>query len=215
MTARANASGGNRRSAWRSEILRRVQQMEIRRQIRHNRIRKAGMHLILEGRLRASIPALLPEYAKVLLGSALGFWIITWLLSYLFGVKPLYSLMAFGFFYSTQATYYTYRLSVDPTFKIPKCGCAGTAKDNSEVVLRSSASGRLKVPTAALGALMYAVLAFLVLEGHLLAATLATLLAVSVSAYLGYVMVVRLSALCSNCINIAVVNLLILWRLLT
>lgn len=213
MTMTANESGRNR-TAWQSEIMRRVRQTEARRQITHNSIRKAGVHLIREARARAGIPALLPEYAKVLLGSALGFWIITWLLSYLFGVKPLYSLMAFGFFYSTQAAYYTYKLSVDPTFKIPRCGCAGTAKDNSEVVLRSSASGTLKVPSAALGAAMYAALAFLLLEGHLLAASFVVMLAVAVSAYLGYVMVVRLSALCSNCINIAAVNLLLLWRLL-
>jgi uncharacterized membrane protein len=172
------------------------------------------MRFVLEGRVRAGIPALLPEYAKLLLGSALGFWIIAWLLSHVIHATPLYTLIAFGFFYSTQATYYTYRLSVDPGFRIPKCGCAGAAMDDSEVVLSSTASGSLRVPGAALGAVMYAVLAVLVLEGHLVAAMLAIILAVSVSAFLGYVMIVRLSALCSTCINIAAVNLLILWRLL-
>jgi uncharacterized membrane protein len=212
MTTSAGPSRGHG-SAW-GELLHRVQEKDIRRQIAYNRVRKAGIRLLLEGWVRAGIPALLPSYAKALLGSAIGFWIIAWLLSHGIHAKPLYTLTAFGFFYSAQASYYTYRLSVDPAFRIPRCGCAGAAKDDSEVVLRSSRSAMWRVPNAVFGAVTYAVLAALVIEGHLLAAMLVAVVVVSVSAYLGYVMVVRLSALCSACINVAAVNLLILWNLL-
>ncbi|MEO8564124.1 MAG: vitamin K epoxide reductase family protein [bacterium] len=214
MTTSANASHEHR-STWRSELLRHVQKKEIRRQIAHNRVRKAGMRFLLTSRARARTPALLPEYAKVLLGSALGLWIITWMLSHVAHAAPLYTLTAFGFFYSAQASYYTYRLSVDPAFRIPRCGCAGATKDDSEVVLRSGGSGVLKVPSAALGAVLYAALAVLAHQGDLRAATGVAMLAVSVSAYLGYLMVVRISALCSTCINVASVNLLILWQLVS
>jgi uncharacterized membrane protein len=164
--------------------------------------------------MRVGIPALLPEYLKTLLGSVLGFWIITALQSYFFHAEPLYTLAAFGLFYSLQSTYHKHRLSVDPSYKIPKCGCAGAGKDGSEVVLRSKESAILEVPNAALGAMLYAVLVLLVYGHHVGAAMVTAILAVSVSAYLGYVMVVRVAALCSNCINIAALNLLILWQLL-
>lgn len=213
MTARADATVSTR-SRWWGDVMRRVQERDIRRQITHERIRKAGLRFLREGRARAGIPALLPEYGKMLVGSALGFWIITWAFAHFVHVEPLYTLIAFGLIYSTQSSYYTYRLSRDPTFRIPRCGCAGAARDDSEVVLRSGASGMLKVPNAAWGALFYSALPWLVLEGHMVAAVLATMLAVLVSAYLAYVMVVRLAALCPNCINMAAVNLLILSQLL-
>ena len=212
MTTSASTSHA-RHSRWGDEIVRRVQEQEIRRRITHNRVRKAGIRLLREARVRAGVPALLPDYAKALLGSALGFWIIAWVLSHALHAKPLYTLLTFGFFYSAQAAYYTYRLSVDPTFRIPRCGCAGAGRDDSEVVLRSRQSTMWRIPNAALGVVTYSVLAVLAFQGHLAVATVVAALAVAASAYLGYVMVVRLSALCSTCVNIAAVNLMLLWQL--
>ena len=202
-----------RRSRWGEEILRRVQEQDIRRQIRHDRVRKAAIRLLRDARVRVGVPDLLPDYAKALLGSTLGFWIIAWVLSHTLHAKPLYTFLTFGFIYSTQAAYYTYRLSIDPTFRIPRCGCAGAGRDDSEVVLRSRQSLMWKIPNVALGVLTYAALAVLTFQGHLVAATAVAVLAVAGSAYLGYVMVVRLSALCSTCVNIAAVNLMILSQL--
>jgi uncharacterized membrane protein len=202
------------RAGWLDEIGRRAREAEARQQIQYDHARQAGLHWWHGSRLRAGMPALLPDYLKTLIGSMLGFWIITALLAYFFHAKPIYTLAAFGLLYSFQSTYYTIRLAADPTYKIPKCGCAGAWKDSSEIVLRSQVSAMLGIPKSALGAVLYLVLIGLVYGGHPGAATFAVILAVAVSAYLGYVMVVKLAALCTNCINVAALNLLLLWHVL-
>jgi uncharacterized membrane protein len=201
------------RAGWWDAMARRVREKEIGRQILHDRFRRAFARLRLQVRTRAGFPALLPELLKTLLGSILGFWILTALLSCFLRVKPVYALIAFGIFYSLQSTYYKYRLSGDPSYRIPRCGCGGAAKDGSEVVLRSKQSAILMVPTSALGTALYVVLLASVLGGHAGAAKVAAILAVSASAYLGYVMVARIGALCSNCVNVAALNVLVLWQL--
>lgn len=202
------------RAGWLDEVVRRASEQEARQEIQYNHARQVGMRWWLGSRMRAGLPALLPDYVKILLGSMLGFWLITALLAHFFHASPIYTLAAFGLLYSLQSTYYTIRLAGDPTYKIPKCGCAGAGKDSSEVVLRSRESATLSVPNCALGAVLYMVLMLLVYGGQAGAATLAAILAAAVSGYLGYVMVVRLAALCSNCINIAALNLLLLWQVL-
>ena len=100
-----------RQAGWLSQISRRVREREIRRQILYNRLGNQVAH---------RFPTLLPEFLKMLLGSLIGFWIITALLAYIPHAQPLYTLPLFGLLFSLQATYYKYRLARDPGYKIPK-----------------------------------------------------------------------------------------------
>jgi uncharacterized membrane protein len=184
-----------------STIARRAREREIQRQIGYNRIRRAAV-----GRL----PTLLPDYLRMLLGSLLGFAVLAELLRYFADVPPLYLLPAFGLLYSTQASFYKYKLAADPDFKVPTCGCAGAANDKTEAVLRSSESTVLGVPNSVLGTALYAALLLLVYLQHDVAAIVPAIAAVLGSAYLSYVMVGKIASLCPICINIAALNVLIL-----
>jgi uncharacterized membrane protein len=185
-------------------IARRAREQELRRQIRYNRVRK-----LVAGRL----PVVLPEFLRMLLGSLLGFAILAELLRYFADIDPLYVLPGLGLLYSTQASFYAYRLAVDPTYEVPKCGCAGAANDKTEVVLRSSESSILGVPNSVLATALYVVLLILVYLEQDTLALLPAIVAVAGSIYLGYVMVVRLASLCPTCVNIAALNVLILVQL--
>jgi uncharacterized membrane protein len=184
-----------------SAIARRAREREIQRQIRYNRIRK-----VVVGRL----PALLPEFLRMLLGSLLGFAILAELLRYFAGVPPLYLLPALGLLYSTQASFYKYKLAADPDYEVPTCGCAGAANDKTEVVLRSSESTVLGIPNSVLGTVLYAALLLLVYLQHDAAAMVPAIVAVVGSVYLSYAMVGRIASLCPICINVAALNVLIL-----
>jgi len=131
-------------AGWVSAIRDRAHSKEIRRQILSHRILRE---------VTRRLPGLLPEYLKVLLGSLLGLWVIAALLAYTVNAVPLYTLAAFGLLYSAQAGYYTYKLSVDPDFKIPRCQCTGGRRDDAEKVLRSTQGTVLRIPSAALAAL--------------------------------------------------------------
>ena len=201
-------------AGWFSAISRRVREREIRRQILYNQIRNGSVQNYLTSYVADRIPVLLPEFLKMLTGSILAFWIIAKLLAYIPHANPLYTLPVLGLLYSVQATYYKYKLSVNPDYKIPKCQCSGRRNDNAEIVLQSKESAILGVPNSVLGVGLYAALLLLVYAKHPDAAMLVAIVAVLVTAYLSYVMVVKLASLCVNCINVAALNLLILWQFL-
>lgn len=187
-----------------SSISRNVQEREVRRQLRQNAVRKYVVD-------RA--PALLPEYLKLVLGALIAFWVIARLLAFIPGVTPVYALVGFGLFYSLQTTYYKVKLSSDPGYRIPRCRCAGQRYDDTEAVLRSRESALLKIPNAVLGSALYVALAVLIHLNHGNAAIALGAVAVLLSAYLGYVMVVKITSLCPNCVNVAALNVLVLWEL--
>jgi uncharacterized membrane protein len=193
-----------RQAAWLSQISRRVREREIRRQILYSR---------LGNQVARRLPTLLPEFLKMLLGSLIGFWIITALLAYIPHARPLYTLPLFGLLFSLQATYYKYRLARDPGYKIPKCRCPGRENDNTEAVLRSRESSILRLPNSVLGVVVYVALLILVHWKHTDAAMWLAVAALLASAYLSYVMVVRIRSLCANCVNVAALNVLMLWHL--
>jgi uncharacterized membrane protein len=199
---------------WVGAIVRRVRERDIRRQILYNHVRKVSADSFLANRAANRIPALLPEYLKMVTGSVLGFWIIATVLEYLFHAKPLYLLPVFGLIYSMQTIYYKHRLSVDPGYKIPRCRCAGRGSDDTEIVLQSRESAILGIPNSVLGAVYYPVLLLLVSVNHTDTAMGMATGAVLVSLYLSYVMVARIAKLCVNCINLAALNGLILWQFL-
>lgn len=161
-------------------------------------------------RLRARLPELVPDYLNMLVGALLGLWLLAWLSARYLGASPSYLLAACGMLYAMQAAWYGARLNADPTFKVPKCGCAGGAKDNPDAVLRSVHSRIGGVPNAVLAVGFYVGFTVLVLLDLRAIATVGAGLSVLVSAWLGYVMVTRVRALCANCISLAAVNILLL-----
>jgi uncharacterized membrane protein len=169
---------------------------------------------VLRAAIRRRLPALLPDYAKMLAGTVVGFGIVTLLLRRFTDVDPLWILGGVALTYSLRAAYYKLKLATDPDFTVPKCGCAGAANDRTELVLRSTYSTFLGVPNALLGSLLYAALLATLQLGQHAAATALAVAALLGSAYLGHAMVVRIGALCPTCVTIAGLNLLMLWQLL-
>jgi uncharacterized membrane protein len=144
--------------------------------------------------------------------TVIGFGVVTFVLDRFTSVDPLWVLGGVALLYSLRAAYYKFKLANDPGYVVPKCGCAG-AHDKTEVVLRSPYSTFLGVSNAAVGAALYAALLLTVHLDERGAATALALVAVAVSGYLGYAMVVRIGALCPTCVTIAGLNVLILWQL--
>jgi uncharacterized membrane protein len=199
-------------TGWRSTISRRVREREIRRRILYDRVRKIG-HRYLATAVLEHPRALVVEFLKMLLGSVLAFWIIAKLLAYLPHASPLYTLSLFGMLFSIQATYYKYKLSADPNYKIPKCGCGGRGGDDTEAVLRSGQGALLGIPNSLLGAAFYFALLLMMYLKHPEVAMYLAVAATLASAYLSYVMIARIEALCALCVNTTALNLLILGQL--
>ncbi len=164
--------------------------------------------------VRSRVPALAPEYGRMVVGTVVGFGIVTLLVRRFTDVDPLWILGGVALMHSLRAAYYKVKLATDPTFTVPKCGCAGAANDRTEVVLRSTHSSFLGVSNAALGSLLYAVLLVCVGLGQHAAATALAVAALLGSAYLGHAMVVRIGALCPTCVTIAGLNVVMVWQLL-
>jgi uncharacterized membrane protein len=179
-------------------------------QIRENERRQFA----IRAAIRRRVPALANEYAKMIVGTVVGYGIVAFLVRRFTDVDPLWILGGAALTYSLRAAYYKVKLATDPSFTVPKCGCAGAANDRTEVVLRSTYSSLLGVPNAVLGSLLYAVLLATVgLEQHA-AATALAVAALFGSAYLGHAMVMRIGALCPTCVTIAGLNVVMVWQLL-
>lgn len=200
---------------WWSTISQRVRERDIRRQIMYNNFRKASArHNFLTNFVEVHIPLILREFLEMMIGSVLGFLIIGKLLEYALHINPLYTFLVFGLLYSIQATYYKYRLSVDPNYKIPKCRCASRRNDNMETVLRSRESAILGIPNSVLATVFYSTVLIVSYFRQIDIAILAAIVAFCGSVYLSYVMVGKIGSLCENCINISALNILILLHVL-
>jgi uncharacterized membrane protein len=202
------------RPGWWSEIQRRARERDIERQVMYDRTRKATVRIYLAARALGRFPALLPEYLKVLLGSMIGFWLLAWPLSKFFDAQRVYTYAVLALVFSLQATYYKHQLAKNPEYKVRRCNCGGARKDGTETVLKSSASTIVGIPNSLLGAAIYGVLLVSIYSGSMGTAQLVAAAGVLVSAYLAFVMIVRVGALCSTCISIAALNVLIVWQLL-
>ena len=188
-----------------SSIVERIRERERNHVILRNRLRRA---------VRLHLPALLPDYVKLLSGTVLGFGIVTYLLRRYTDVDPLWMLGGVALMYSLRAAYYDVKLATDPDFTVPKCGCARAADDRTEVVLQSTYSRVFGIPNAAIGSVVYLAMLTAVQLNHHEAATFLAAGVVAGSGYLGYAMVARIGALCPTCVTIAGLNLLILGQLL-
>ncbi len=173
--------------------------------------------LLLQQRLRnvaRRLPLALRDYVRMLAAAAVGYGLLTALVAWLTPVEPVYALASVTLLFSGQAASYHVRLARDPDFVIPACGCGAGAKDDTAVVLRSRESTIIGVPNAFLGALLYSALLVAAATGRDEAVVALALVAGLTSAWLGYAMVVRLASVCSLCVNVAALNLLLLVQLL-
>jgi uncharacterized membrane protein len=185
-----------------------TRQREIQRQLRYNRVRKAGLRG--RGLVQRRVSPVQAEFVKAIVAALIGNWLISLLLHAVAGIDPLYTLATLGLLYSTQSTYHKYRLARDPGYEVPRCRCAGRANDSTETVLRSPASSLAGVPNSLLGALVYAGVIAMQSSGHTTALLPLAGAAALMSIYLAYVMVFRIRATCSTCINLCALNVLIL-----
>lgn len=201
-------------SSWMNSIASGVAEREVRRQLNFNRMRKFIQARLLELKSALKAGALFAEFLKMLAGSMLAFFAIGWALGRFLHVRPLLLFPALGLIYSAQATYHKYRLSANPSYRIPKCKCAGRRNDGTESVLRSSHSAWLGIPNSLFAAVIYVGLLSAVIfqQGNAVHALVTVLVVASV--YLSYVMIRNVSALCGTCINLSALNLLILLQLL-
>jgi len=203
-------------AGWWSVINHRVREREVRRQLLYSNARNTVVrHSYFAQYVAHRVPPIVGEFLKMMGGSLIGLWIIAKLLAFVFHASPLYTFLVFGLIYSVQATYYKYRLSVDPGYKIPKCRCAGQRNDHSEVVLKSKQSTIMKVPYSVLGGVFYFVLLVLAYLKHADVVMPAAVGAIGMSAYLSYAMIVKIGSLCVKCINVSALNILILFQVLT
>lgn len=201
-------------SGWWSDIKRRAGERDTERVLLYDRTRRATTQAWRTSLARFAVPALLPEYLKVLLGSAIGFWLLAWPLEAFLDISRLYTYAVLGLVYSLQATHHKYKLATDPEYSVRRCNCAGTKRDGTESVLRSSASSIGGMPTSIFGVAIYAGLFAMVYSGQFLAAQLLAGIGLIMSAYLANVMIRRVGALCAACINIAALNVLFAYEVM-
>jgi uncharacterized membrane protein len=187
-----------------------VRQREIRRQLAFNGMRKGA--LAGKNFLASRVSAPFAEFATAMGAALLGAFVLSLLLAAVAGIAPMFTLVALGLMYSAQATYHQYRLHIDPDYKVPRCRCAGGRRDDTETVLRDRASSLAGVPNSVLGILGYLAVLGLVIFHHPAAVLALAAVVALLSAYLGYVMVFRIRALCHTCINLCALNFLILAR---
>jgi uncharacterized membrane protein len=198
--------------AWLEAISQRIREREVGRQLVYDRFRQKGRSGSTG--ITKWIPGIVLEFAHMIAGSLLGFWMISKLTGFMFHLRPVYLFVGFGILYSLQSTYYKYRLSRNPGYKIPRCKCARRTSDRSEVVLRSTESSVFGVPHSVFGCIYYCALFLLLFSGKREAAMLLSFAACAVSGFLSYVMVARIHSLCTNCINVGALNFLLLFELI-
>lgn len=172
---------------------------EIRSLLLQQRLRNAGRRL----------PPVLRDYVRMLAAGVVGYGLLTQLLAWFTPVDPLFALASLAFLFSAQATSYSIKAARDPEFVVPGCGCGGATTDDTANVLRSKESKLGGVPISVLGLVLYAaLLAALATDQHAAVGALAVVASLA-SVYLGYVMVTRIASVCSLCVNVAALNVLL------
>lgn len=164
-------------------------------------------------RARGRLPRALGDYLRLLASSVVGLGILTALIAWLTPAEPELVLAAFGLLFSIQAASYSVRLARDPDFTVPGCGCGVDVADDTATVLRSHEGKLFGVPGPFLGVVLYAALLGAVVLDMPAAVVALAVVAGLTSAYLGYVMVVRLASVCSLCVSVTAINLLLLLHL--
>jgi uncharacterized membrane protein len=161
-------------------------------------------------RAASRIPEVLREYVRMLAAATAGYWVLAEGLSWVTGAEVTYLLLGLAMLFAAQATSYKIKLSRDPSYEISGCGCGAGGTDGSGAVLTSRYSALLGLPVSVLALVLYAALAAALAGGESAVAVAVAVAAVVASAYLGHAMVARIGAVCSICINIAALNVLLL-----
>jgi uncharacterized membrane protein len=185
-------------------IARLAREHDIERQVQQARGRRALR------RAASRIPAVLREYARMLAAATAGYWVLAAAISWATGAEVTYLLLGLAMLFAAQATSYKIKLARDPSYEISGCGCGAGGIDGSATVLTSRYSALFGVPVSVLALVLYAALAAALAAGESEVAVALALVAVVASAYLGHAMVARIGAVCSTCINIAALNVLLL-----
>jgi len=190
---------------WQGALARSVGERDVKRQVRYNDLRKL---------VNAHVPEIFREYFTMIVGGLIAFWLVAELLFLAFHVQPLYTYVSLGLLYALQSTYYKYRLWKDPNYKIPKCRCNSRPNENMAQVLKSKSSVVMHIPISALAILFYVLLGVAWYVGYANATLVIAVAALCISAYMSYTMIHRIGSLCSICVNITALNVLIMVRLL-
>ncbi len=200
-------------SGWWSDMMQRARERDTERLLLYDRTRLATKQKWMAVSARSPFPAMLAEYLKVLAGSVIGFWLLAWPVSAFFDSSRLYTYAVLGLLFSLQATHHKYRLAKDPEYELRRCNCGGARKDGTKAVLQSSASAVAGIPTSLLGVAIYGVFLGMIYSGQMGIALVLATAGLVASAYLAFVMIARIGALCATCINIAALNVLLVWQL--
>jgi len=191
-------------------ISRRTLERNVRARIWADRLRRAALRHTPKRPIAGPVAGVAQEFLQRLLGSAIFFWLAGKVVTLVAGPSPVYTFAVLGAGYSARTAYLKYRLSSDPDFKIRDCGCAGRRHDDTAKVLKSGESAFLGIPNGAIGVVLYVLLLVLQYTRHVDAEIALASFACCASAYLSYVMVARIRSLCTNCIHVSALNVLIL-----
>lgn len=190
-----------------SSIARLARERDLERQATEVRVRRFARRTVPQ------LPGVLGEYARMLAAAVAGYWVLTALIAWGTGADVTYLLLVLAALFAAQATSYKVKLARDPSFEIGGCGCGAGGTDGSATVLTSRYSEILRVPVTVLALVLYVALGLALAAGEPDMALALGAVAVLVSAYLGHAMVTRLGAVCSTCINVAALNVLLFVQL--
>ena len=132
-----------------------------------------------------------------------------------FGLPAIYSYCAVGAYCAIQATYFKWRMSVDPSYK-PDCNCASDDSGqllNGVLTVLEHKKGTLlfNVPNSVFGILYYLFMIVLFavnISYGIEFISLLNIISVVGSTYLWFVMVTEVKSICILCTTIHVVNFL-------
>lgn len=200
-------------TSWWGDIMRRARARDVERVLLYDRSRRRALQAWLATQASPSA-ALFAEYFKTLLGAVLGFWLLAWPATAWLDVSRGSVYAVLGLVFSLQVTHHKVRLARDPGYTVRRCNCGGSRADRTEVVLASHTADVGGVPVSLLGAALYAAVLLTMATGQPDAVRALAVLGLLASGYLGWVMVTRIGALCSTCINVAALNVLLVVHVL-
>lgn len=149
--------------------------------------------------------------------------VVVWTLSYifesLFYVDKLYFTFLVGFLCSAQATYYKYKVWMDPNYRPIDCYCTEQKSITQDIMMgiltvldHKKGSLLFNIPNSVYGILFYSILIFMKLSdqyGSLLITRILISFGSLGSLYLWYIMVFEVRSVCLLCATIYSVNFLI------
>jgi len=126
------------------------------------------------------------------------------------GINTIHVYVGLGILYSLQATFYKYKMLKDPEYVPPKCKCGNKPTINTKTVLESDESSLFfGIPNSIFGIGLYPLIGYLTYLQFESAVIGMLVIAATISFYLAYKMIYDIGSLCSLCINVYAVNVLL------